>query len=122
MPRSFLDLPLNLRDELKDHARDTSPLEAVGLILQDQTTLRLKNWSKRPDRFMVLYGHVLRKLGWGAFSRGTGISYIYHSHTVTSYPSSTDKTFMSYLHDRWPNVDHLIYVPDLEYSIWQYGG
>jgi proteasome lid subunit RPN8/RPN11 len=122
MPRSFQDLPQSLQDELVAHHKEESQREAVGLILLDQSTIRLKNWSRKPDKFMVLYGHVLRRLGWKAFSKGSGIAFVYHSHSVSSYPSSTDKTFMSYLHDRWPEVDHLIYVPGLEYSIWQYGG
>lgn len=122
MPRSYHELPLKIQDKLRAHWEAASPREAVGLILEDQTIIPLKNHSRNEDRFIVSYFQVLKELGWKAFTKGKGIRYVFHSHLVNSYPSSTDKNFMAYLHDRWPGVGHLIYVPDCEYSIWQYGG
>lgn len=120
MPLSFHDLPPNLQVELDRHWRRVSPREAVGLILSDGSVLPLRNWSKGKDRFKVGFWSILWNLGWGALRHGDGIRYVYHSHTGTSNASAIDRAFMMILAKRWPGVDHLIYVPGNEYSIWQY--
>lgn len=118
-PLSFQDLPPSLSRELNDHASAEYPKEAVGLLLTNGDTLRLHNWSRRNDRFLVGYWRVLRKLGWGGLHRGEGISFIYHSHPVDSYPSTDDRTFASKMKLRWPHVSHMIFVPATEFYLWE---
>lgn len=120
MQPSAPDLPQKLRDELNDHWAEVWPREAVGLILDDGSTLRLRNWSRRPDRFLVGWWSIWLKLGWQALKTGAGIQTIYHSHLVSAQPSLQDRQFMSEVAKKWPHVNHLIYVPAYEYSIWEY--
>ena len=120
MPLSYQDLPLNLQLELKDHWEDSFPHEAVGLVLDDNSVMRLKNKSDDEDSFFVSAWQILWNLGWSTLRYGHGVSMIYHSHTDTSDPSDLDKTFMQVIARRWPGVNHLIFVPDTEYAVWQY--
>ena len=122
MPLSFQDLPETLQAEFLDHYQSVAPREAVGLLLSDGSTLRLHNWSRRRDRFMVGWWSILWNLGWRAFRYGEGIEMVYHSHVGSCDPGPTDKHFMAFLHERWPGVDHLIFVPHHEYGVWQYVG
>ncbi len=120
MPPSYQDLPPRLKVDLADHWQASRPRETVGLVLNDGSTIPLKNRISVPDKFMVGAWSILWNLGWRSLRYGDGISMVYHSHTNTSEPSPMDKNFMVVLHKRWPGVNHLIYVPDTEYSIWQY--
>lgn len=120
MHNSFLELPPKIQLELFDHYLDAQPYEAVGLILKDGSILRLKNKSKDSHTFRVGLWQILWNLGLKSTFTGDGISMVYHSHQHSPEPSDVDKNFMVVLNKRWPGVDHLIYVPGLEYAIWQY--
>ena len=124
MPLSYQDLPQNLQLELDAHYGSTAPKEAVGLILTDGSTLPLRNWARGRTHFLVGFWSILWNLGWNALRFGEGISLVYHSHPLgaTSEPSHIDQSFMAITATRWPGVNHLIFIPDHEYSIWQYGG
>ncbi len=122
MPLSYHDLPLKLRSDLDSHWQSVAPKEAVGLVLTDGSTLRLRNWSRRTDRFYVGWWSIVWKLGWTALWSGKGISMIYHSHHAIAEPSETDEAFITLTARRWPEVTHLIFVPDHEYGVWQYVG
>ena len=124
MPRSYQSLPPKLKDELDDHYESTAPKEAVGLVLTDGSTLPLRNWAKGTTHFLVGFWQIFWNLGWKALRHGEGINLIYHSHPqgFGTDPSPVDKGFMAVIAQRWPGVNHLIYVPGDEYSIWQYGG
>lgn len=124
MPLSYLSLPPKLKTELGDHAEWVAPKEAVGLVLDDGSTLPLRNWARGDTHFLVGFWSILWHLGWNALRHGDGISMIYHSHPQGhgTQPSYVDKTFMAMTATRWPGVNHLIYVPGDEYSIWQYDG
>lgn len=122
MPLSFQELPESLQVELVDHYKSEAPKEAVGLLLSDGSSLRLRNWSKRPGRFKVGWWSILWNLGWKSLQTGEGIDFVYHSHVGSCQPSNTDRQFMAFLSRRWPGVAHLIFVPGHEYGIWQYVG
>lgn len=122
MPLSYQDLPPSLKADLDSHWQSSSPKEAVGLVLTDGSTLRLRNWSRRTDRFYVGWWTIFWNLGWSALWRGDGISMVYHSHHAVAEPSETDKAFIAVTAHRWPGVTHLIFVPGYEYGVWQYVG
>jgi proteasome lid subunit RPN8/RPN11 len=94
MPPSFQDLPPRLQADLTDHWEQTRPREAVGLVLNDGSTLPLKNWIKAVDKFAVGFWSVLWNLGWSTLRRGDGVMMVYHSHPQSSEPSPMDKNFM----------------------------
>jgi proteasome lid subunit RPN8/RPN11 len=108
-------MPPSLQAELNDHYIASYPKEAVGLLLDNGSTLRLKNWSRRHDRFLVGYWRIFRKLGWSGLRHGAGVMFIYHSHPVDAYPSTDDLDFAQRLKPRWPKVQHMIFVPGTEF-------
>ena len=119
MPLSFQDMPQNLQAEFNEHWLEAQPKEAVGLLLADGSVLRLRNWSRKPGRFLVGYWKIFRELGWGGLMRGEGVSMIYHSHNIEAFPSQTDREFMAVMAKKWPHVKHLIFVPATEYGVWE---
>jgi proteasome lid subunit RPN8/RPN11 len=122
MPLSFQELPETLQSEFLNHYQSVAPREAIGLLLSDGTSIRLRNWSRRQDRFLVGWWSILWNLGWRTLRYGEGIDAVYHSHVGSCEPGPTDRTFMVVLARRWPEVSHLIFVPHHEYGIWHYVG
>lgn len=106
-------------DQLICHYYDTYPREAVGVVLRNGSVVRLRNWSRREDRFLSLGLKLIPTLGWKAWRHGRGISLSYHSHRESTRPSQIDEAFMRVLADRWPHVDHLIFTPDGQYDLWR---
>ena len=104
--------------QLLAHHEVTKPREAVGVVLRDSSVIRFRNWSRKTHAFKASNFKLLWLLGWGAWRHGTGIAYIYHSHTQSSSPSQTDQAFMYQLAQRWPSVGHLIFTPHGEFSIY----
>lgn len=123
MPLSYQNLPQSLKTDLDIHYDSTAPKEAVGLILTDGSTLPLRNYARGKSHFLVGFWSILWNLGWNALRHGEGISLVYHSHPLghSTEPSHVDRGFMAVTAARWPGVNHLIFIPGHEYSIWQYG-
>lgn len=120
MPLSFQDMPQSLRDEFTAHYIEAYPKEAVGLITDKGEVVRLKNWSRRTDRFLVGYWAIFRRFGWKGLIKGQGINVIYHSHRIEAFPSPWDQELMLKMEQRWPHVAWLIYVPGTEFMMWEY--
>lgn len=116
-PSSYLEA---LVPELLTHYFDVYPREAIGVITDEWDILRLKNLSRYEDRFATFPISLLFKGGWGTYWRGEGLELVYHSHRKVTNPSKTDEAFMEFLYGAWPQVNHLIFTPDGEYSVWQY--
>lgn len=108
-----------LLDQLICHYHDSYPKEAVGVVLNDSSTIRLRNRSSQPNTFRTLGLNLLGTLGWKGWMYGHGITYLYHSHRQVTSPSQTDQAFMKVLYERWPHVRHLIFTPDRRYDIWE---
>lgn len=98
------------------HYWDSYPKEAIGVITDDLEIIELKNRSRHRDRFLVMPWDML-KLGRGYWT-GKGLQLIYHSHRQSTSPSQADMAFMGYIRNVWPGVDHLIFTPSGEYSVW----
>ncbi len=110
-----------LSEELLTQYHEAYPREAIGVIFEDGTTFPLRNWSRKPRKFITPAFDLWRHYGFDTWFRGTGITHIYHSHAKIPRPSKSDQRFMAVLAVRWPHVKHLIYCPDGSYAVWQYG-
>ncbi len=106
-PAETLTLPLAIRAEIVDHARDHWPRECCGVIAGrggDPTRLhRLTNLEPGVDRYLFDDEEFFR-VYWEIENRGDSLLAVYHSHPVTvAYPSKTDVAFAF-----WPEAVYLI--------------
>lgn len=93
---------------LEAHMQKASPIECVGLLLQNDTVVELYNQAQSSSRFFVNPQQLLEQDD----LLSTPVSALYHSHPERSaQPSGEDERMMRYLITVWPDAYHIILSP-----------